>query len=175
MGTTSRRRSHSVRSHSASAFRIREIACWILLSDASPRHPAFARSSGLMIPAAFWALRRTETAPLHAKRRDADRMKCASLGRPKTIGPGRILIEGEMAPDNNVKLSDDVLQLLKQRAEADGLSLDEAASQAVRIGLEEARWRSLLTTGRRYGQQSGYSEDVVVALVERFRKENRGR
>lgn len=80
-----------------------------------------------------------------------------------------------MAPQNNVKLSDDLLQLLKQRAEADGVSLDEAASRAVRIGLEETRWRSLLTRGRRYGQQSGYSEDDVEALVESFRNENRGR
>ena len=80
-----------------------------------------------------------------------------------------------MAPQNNVKLSDDLLQLLKQRAEADGVSLDEAASRAVRIGLEETRWRSLLTRGKSYGQQSGYSEDDVEALVESFRNENRGR
>ena len=80
-----------------------------------------------------------------------------------------------MAPENNVKLSDDVLQLLKQRAEVDGVSLDEAASRAVRIGLEEARGRSLLARGRRYGQQSGYSEDDVDALVASFRNENRGR
>ena len=80
-----------------------------------------------------------------------------------------------MAPDNNVKLSDDVLQLLRRRAQEDGVSLDEAASRAVQIGLEEARWRSLLTRGRRYGQQSGYSEDDVAALVESFRSENRGR
>ena len=80
-----------------------------------------------------------------------------------------------MAPENNVKLSDDVLRLLKQRAEADGLSLDETASQAVRIGLEEARWRSLLTRGRGYGQRSGYSDDDVDGLIESFRTDNRGR
>jgi hypothetical protein len=77
--------------------------------------------------------------------------------------------------EKNVTLSDDVLELLKQRAEAEGVSLDDAASQAVRIGLQEGRWRSLLAKGRRYGQESGYTQDDVEALVQSFRNENRGR
>jgi hypothetical protein len=77
--------------------------------------------------------------------------------------------------ENQVKLSEDVMQLLKQRAETDGVSVDEAATEAVRIGLEEGRWRSLLARGRRYGQESGYTEDDVEALVQSFRNENRGR
>ena len=77
--------------------------------------------------------------------------------------------------ENNVKLPDDVLALIKQRAEAEGLSVDEMAAQAVRAGLEEGRWRSLLAKGRLYGQQSGYTEDAVEALVQSFRSENRGR
>lgn len=77
--------------------------------------------------------------------------------------------------ENQIKLSDDVMELLKQRAEADGVSVDEAATQAVRIGLEDGRWRSLLAKGGRYGRESGYTEDDVEALVESFRNENRGR
>ena len=77
--------------------------------------------------------------------------------------------------ENNVKLPDDVLALVKQRAEAEGLSVDEVAAQAVRAGLEEGRWRSLLAKGRRYGQHSGYTEDDVEALVQSFRNDNRGR
>jgi hypothetical protein len=77
--------------------------------------------------------------------------------------------------ENSVKLSDDVMQLLKQRAEADGVSIEEAAANAVKIGLEEGRWRSLLAKGRRYGHESGYTEDDIEALVQSFRNENRGR
>ena len=77
--------------------------------------------------------------------------------------------------ENHIKLSDDLMKLLEQRAEADGVSVEEAATQAVRIGLEEGRWRSLLAKGRRYGRESGYTEDDVEALVQSFRKENRGR
>jgi len=77
--------------------------------------------------------------------------------------------------EKHIKLSDDLMKLLEQRAEADGVSVEEAATQAVRIGLEEGRWRSLLAKGRRYGRESGYTEDDVEALVQSFRNENRGR
>lgn len=77
--------------------------------------------------------------------------------------------------EKQIHLSDDVMELLKQRAEADGVSIDEAATQAVKIGLEEGRWRSLLARGRRYGKDSGYTEDDVEALVQSFRNQNRGR
>ena len=77
--------------------------------------------------------------------------------------------------ENQVKLSEDVMQLLRQRAEADGVSVDEVATRAVKIGLEEGRWRSLLARGRRYGQESGFTEEDVEALVHGFRTENRGR
>lgn len=77
--------------------------------------------------------------------------------------------------ENQIKLSDDVMELLKQRAEADGVSVEEGAARAVKIGLEEGRWRSLLAKGRRYGRESGYTEDDVEALVQSFRNENRGR
>lgn len=77
--------------------------------------------------------------------------------------------------ENNVKLPDDVLALVKQRAEAEGLSVNDVAAQAVKAGLEEGRWQSLLKRGRRYGRESGYTEDDVEALVQSFRNENRGR
>jgi hypothetical protein len=77
--------------------------------------------------------------------------------------------------ENQIKLSDEVMGLLKRRAEADGVSVEEAAIQAVKIGLEEGRWRSLLAKGRRYGRESGYTEGDVEALVRSFRNEQRGR
>jgi hypothetical protein len=77
--------------------------------------------------------------------------------------------------DKNIKLADDVLALVKQRAAAAGVSEDEVATEAVRIGLEEGRWRALLAKGRRYGQESGYTEDDVQDVIQSFRAENRGR
>jgi hypothetical protein len=80
-----------------------------------------------------------------------------------------------MSADKNIQLAEDVLALLKQRAEAEGVSVDEAATEAVRIGLEESRWRALITKGRRYGRESGYTEDDVEGVIQSFRSDNRGR
>lgn len=77
--------------------------------------------------------------------------------------------------EKNITLADDVLALVKQRAAAEGVPEDEIATEAVRIGLEERRWRALLAKGRRYGQMSGYTEDDVEDVIQRFRAENRGR
>ena len=77
--------------------------------------------------------------------------------------------------DKNITLAADVLALVKQRAAAAGVPEDEVATEAVRIGLEEGRWRALLAKARRYGQESGYTEDDVQDLIQSFRAENRGR
>jgi len=77
--------------------------------------------------------------------------------------------------EKNIKLADDVLALVKERAAAEGVPEDEIATEAVRIGLEEGRWRSLIAKGRRYGRESGYTEEDVENVVQRFRAENRGR
>jgi hypothetical protein len=78
-------------------------------------------------------------------------------------------------PEKNIKLAEDVLALVKERAAAEGVPEDDIATEAVRIGLEERRWRSLLAKGRRYGGESGYTEDDVESVIQRFRAENRGR
>jgi hypothetical protein len=77
--------------------------------------------------------------------------------------------------EKNIKLADDVLALVKQRAAAEGVPEDEIATEAVRIGLEEGRWRALLAKGRRYGQESGYTENDIESVIQSFRAENRGR
>jgi hypothetical protein len=64
-----------------------------------------------------------------------------------------------MSTDNEVRLADDVLALLKRYADAEGISIDEAATRAVRMGLEESRWRKLLADGRRYARESGSTEE----------------
>ena len=78
-------------------------------------------------------------------------------------------------PEKNITLADDVLALVKQRAAAEGVPEDEIATEAIRIGLEEGRWRSLIARGRRYGRESGSTEDDVEGLIQSFRNENRGR
>ena len=77
--------------------------------------------------------------------------------------------------EKNIKLADDVLALVKERAAAEGVPEDDIATEAVRIGLEEGRWRSLLAKGRRYGRESGYTDDDVENVIQSFRDENRGR
>jgi hypothetical protein len=41
-----------------------------------------------------------------------------------------------------------VFEKVKERAEAGGVSLDEAANEAVRLGLGEDRWQKLVKRGR---------------------------
>ncbi|MGH9894069.1 MAG: hypothetical protein ACREA0_19240 [bacterium] len=77
--------------------------------------------------------------------------------------------------EKNIKLADDVLALVKERAAAEGVPEDEIATEAVRIGLEERGWRLLLAKGRRYDQESGYTEDDVESIIQSLRAENRGR
>lgn len=78
-------------------------------------------------------------------------------------------------PEKNITLADDVLALVKQRAAAEGVPEDEIATEAIRIGLEEGRWRSLIARGRRYGRESGSTEDDIESVIRSFRNENRGR
>ena len=69
-----------------------------------------------------------------------------------------------MGAEKNVKLADDVLVLLTQRAKAEGVSVDEVATKAARLGLEEDRWRRLISKGRRYGRASGYTDADVEGM-----------
>jgi hypothetical protein len=78
-------------------------------------------------------------------------------------------------PEKNITLADDVLALIKQRAAAEGVPEDDIATEAVRIGLEEGRWRALIARGRRYGRESGSTEADVERVIQSFRNENRGR
>lgn len=80
-----------------------------------------------------------------------------------------------MDTEKNIKLADEVLALVQQRAEAEGVSVDEAATQAIKIGLEEGRWKRLISVGRKYGRESGFTEDDVDGVISSFRNENRWR
>jgi hypothetical protein len=40
-----------------------------------------------------------------------------------------------------ITLADDVFEQVKKRAEAEGVTVEEAANEAVRLGLSEGRWQ----------------------------------
>jgi len=82
---------------------------------------------------------------------------------------------GTPMPEKNITLADDVLALVKQRAAAEGVPEDEIATEAVRLGLEERRWRALIARGQQYGRKSGSTPDDVESIIQSFRNETRGR
>jgi hypothetical protein len=52
-----------------------------------------------------------------------------------------------------ITLADDVFEQVKQRAEAAGVTVEEAANQAVRLGLSEDRWQKLMKRRRNYSRE----------------------
>jgi hypothetical protein len=80
-----------------------------------------------------------------------------------------------MESRKTVVLEPSVWQQVADRADADGVTPDEVVNEALRIGLEESRWRRLLAKGQRYGQASGYAEADVARVIQEFREEQRGR
>ena len=65
-----------------------------------------------------------------------------------------------MTPQKTITLADDVFEQVKQRAEADGMAVEEAVNEAVRVGLGESRWRKIVTRGR------GCSRAMAEALSD---------
>jgi hypothetical protein len=84
-----------------------------------------------------------------------------------------------MTPQKTITLADDVFEQVKVRAEAEGKSLDEAANEAVRLGLSESRWQRLMTRGRNYSREmaEAASDDdaiqIAVDAVHESRAERR--
>ena len=79
----------------------------------------------------------------------------------------------------NIALEPDVMELVKQRAEAEGVSLDEAANEAVRLALSESRWQNLVKRGRNYSREMADAKtddeatDIAVDAVHEWRAEQR--
>jgi hypothetical protein len=86
-----------------------------------------------------------------------------------------------MGPQNQIILDDDVLEAVKQCAEAEGKTLDQATNDVVRLGLSEARWQRVLKRGRDYRREmmGAVSDEeaiqVAVDAVHESRAERRGR
>ena len=58
-----------------------------------------------------------------------------------------------MGSQNQIILDDHVLEAVKQRAAAEGKTLDQATNDVVCLGLSEARWQGVVTRGRDYQRE----------------------
>ena len=94
-------------------------------------------------------------------------------------GYERILKRGTtMTPQKAITLADDVFEQVKQRAEAEGVSLDEAANEALRLGLSESRWQTLVTRGRTYSREMADAktdDEAIQIAVDAVHEDRRGR
>lgn len=72
-----------------------------------------------------------------------------------------------IAPQKTITLADDVFEQIKQRAEAEGKTVEEAANDAVRVGLNEDRWQRLLKRGRNYSREmaEAVTDDTAVQIA----------
>ena len=70
-----------------------------------------------------------------------------------------------------INVPEDLLAELREKAAAEGKSVDELASEALRKGLDERAWQDLLEYGRQTGRASGHTEEDVPRLVEEWRRE----
>jgi hypothetical protein len=68
-----------------------------------------------------------------------------------------------------ITLDDDVFEQVKQRAEAEGKTVEETANEAVRLGLSEDRWQKLVKRGRTYSPdmaEAPTDDDAVQIAVD---------
>jgi hypothetical protein len=72
----------------------------------------------------------------------------------------------------NIAVETDQLEALKQRAEAEGMSVDEAANEAIQVGLQEASWAAFIAKGRKYGRASDYQPEDLEKVREDWRNEH---
>lgn len=78
------------------------------------------------------------------------------------------ILETAMTP-KTITLDDDVFEQVKQRAEAEGKTVQETANEAVRLGLSEDRWQKLVKRGRTYSRdmaEAPTDDDAVQIAVD---------
>ena len=69
----------------------------------------------------------------------------------------------------NIAVAPALLEALEERAAAEGKTVDEAANEAIKAGLEEQSWAAFTATGRAYGAASGVDPEDLERLREDFR------
>ena len=83
-----------------------------------------------------------------------------------------------MTPQKTITLADDVYEQVLQRAEAEGKTIEEAANDAVRLGLSEDRWQKLVKRGRNYSREmadAATDEDAIQIAVDAVHESRNGR
>jgi hypothetical protein len=74
-----------------------------------------------------------------------------------------------MTPQKTIAVTDDVFEQIKERTEAEGKTVEEAANDAVRLGLSEERWQKLAKRGRNYSREmaeAATGEEAIQIAVE---------
>ena len=72
---------------------------------------------------------------------------------------------------NIIHVSDELLAQLREKAQADGKTVDELAEEALRKGLEEPKWQELIEYGEGRGRARGFREEDAGDVVHEWRKE----
>ena len=75
---------------------------------------------------------------------------------------------------HNIPISDDLWAALQARSQAEGKAIEELAEEALRKGLEDVVWQSLLAYGAECGRGVGFREDEAADVVHAWREDQRG-
>ena len=78
----------------------------------------------------------------------------------------------------NIAVEPEILEQLKQRAEAEGVSVDEAANEVMRLGLSEDRWQKLVKRGRNYSREMAEAptdDEAIQIAVDAVHEQRSGR
>jgi metal-responsive CopG/Arc/MetJ family transcriptional regulator len=72
---------------------------------------------------------------------------------------------------NDISLPDDLVDLIKETARAQGRNPGEIVRDAVERYISDDRWQRVLAYGKRQAQRLGYTEDEVERLIHECRPE----
>ena len=89
-----------------------------------------------------------------------------------------IVVKNSAMTPKTITLADDVFEQVKQRAEAEGVTVEEAANEAVRLGLSEDRWKKLVKRGRTYSREmaeAATDDDALQIAVDAVHEHRSGR
>ena len=72
---------------------------------------------------------------------------------------------------NIIHVSDELLAQLREKAQAEGKTVDQLAEEALRKGLEDRKWQELAEYGEGRGRALGFRENDAGDVVQQWRKE----
>lgn len=75
-----------------------------------------------------------------------------------------------MATLNNIHVTDALLAELREKALAEGTSVDALVEDVLRKGLDQRAWQDILAYGRERGAASGCAEHDVPEVIREWRR-----